>query len=780
MKRQLLFSMLCIVGALSLHAQIKEVDMTQTFVDKGLTNWNNWNGATGYTETKYCPAVTTNSGQTVQVCERYDGSCANLEDVFYSDLSGLTPGTYHIELYGGAAFTFGRGFSSDAFTGGDGDSNSAFNPGDKIDPPETGVTLYARTSEGDFTEEIPIYYATDFPDGAATVKLENVVVGSDGTMRLGLTKEKANTNWHIIQLKGVTALVDLADLVASAKADLQTLVDEAAPYRSYDEALDVALTEAEGYLAATPADEAEAEALIANIEASKAALPPLIAKAKNAASLAEASATNPVATDFVINGTFDTERNVAPWQTTGEFQNSGTAINQFDAFNVPFFENWNPDAKPNKMYQVIENIPNGVYKLKICAFVNTFAGYGQTSQYVFANDAKTYLTTGTPTAYEVLVEVTDNKIEIGFEQTDATSNWMGIDNVSLTYYGNCTMAEVEFASYIATVKELKKKIAAITALPPKMLESNTLILDAISDTQSSVEDYEYVINILNGLYDQSKECEKNYAQYTYMHDLVTAMLAVPYVEKTSGAHADLEAANVEPDMSFFQDIPDEFFKLNQAAFQYVTNADPDAGEQFDITFFLRNSDLAPFDPGTPANDVAGWLTEQEGGNFQTMVNGEMGPGDEHFMEYWRDTAPTSGFVLYQMVNLPAGNYSVTARAGLLQDTGGDNANVTFSANNTDGSPVAVGPLSPQSVEFVNDTEDVVQLGLKAHEGNTYRWFGINDLHLYKLSPVSTGIATIDNGEKNVLTGKIYDLSGREVKSPVRGLYIINGKKVMIK
>ncbi|NLV52693.1 MAG: hypothetical protein GXY64_05465 [Bacteroidales bacterium] len=44
---------------------------------------------------------------------------------------------------------------------------------------------------------------------------------------------------------------------------------------------------------------------------------------------------------------------------------------------------------------------------------------------------------------------------------------------------------------------------------------------------------------------------------------------------------------------------------------------------------------------------------------------------------------------------------------------------------------------------------------------------------------ATGVNSIEiaNSLKN---GKIYDLSGREVSDPTRGLYIINGKKVMIK
>jgi hypothetical protein len=45
---------------------------------------------------------------------------------------------------------------------------------------------------------------------------------------------------------------------------------------------------------------------------------------------------------------------------------------------------------------------------------------------------------------------------------------------------------------------------------------------------------------------------------------------------------------------------------------------------------------------------------------------------------------------------------------------------------------------------------------------------------------ATGIAIVENGQLNVLTGKAYDLSGREVKNPTKGLYIIDGKKVFLK
>ena len=153
---------------------------------------------------------------------------------------------------------------------------------------------------------------------------------------------------------------------------------------------------------------------------------------ENTAKVEGASASDPILTDFVVNGMFTD--NVNGWTCTGGFQNQARANNQDGDFTKPFFENWNGSAQVNKMYQTINNIPNGTYKLKIAAFVNNLADPNE-SQYVFANNDKTYLTTGSPTFYEVWTVVENNTIEIGLEQTEAIANWMGIDNVSLTYYG---------------------------------------------------------------------------------------------------------------------------------------------------------------------------------------------------------------------------------------------------------------------------------------------------------------------------------------------------------
>lgn len=225
---------------------------------------------------------------------------------------------------------------------------------------------------------------------------------------------------HVSHLK-----LTWADPLAAAKDALQAEIDRAKLCDAKEGLADAIAAAEEALANATTAEELSA-ALAALQTVDKDAL------LRYDNGLADASAQNGMATTFVVNGTFDSNTN--GWTCTGGFQNTGTATNQQGDFTGKFWENWNPSAKENKMYQTINNIPNGTYKLKIAAFVNTLADPNE-SQFVFANDDKTYLTTGNPTFYEVWTVVTDNKVEIGLEQTTATANWMGIDNVSLTYYG---------------------------------------------------------------------------------------------------------------------------------------------------------------------------------------------------------------------------------------------------------------------------------------------------------------------------------------------------------
>jgi hypothetical protein len=387
-----------------------------------------------------------------------------------------------------------------------------------------------------------------------------------------------------------TAKALYAKLIAAAKAYVTKVKAIPTEGKEGVEDLNTAINAAELALAAEDSDFSAINTAITNLIAAVKAFTKVNKIADNEALVAGASLENPVAAPFVVNGTFD--ENTNGWTSTGEFQNRGTATNQQGAFTGNYWENWNPDAKVNKMYQNINNIPNGVYKLSICAFVNNFGG----TQYVFANDAKTNLTTGNPTAYEVFVEVTNNTIQIGLEQTTVTANWMGIDNVSLTYYGNCTIEEAQFGSLVQDLDDLKARIRAITAVPQALIDADEVTLDSYDpSTYTTAAQYENAISALTAVLSARQQAEVTYAKLTELKGYVTNLLAVDYIELVSGAHATLESESAdESDLTTAAAIEQAYTDLKNATMTYVANADPAEGSQFDLTFLLTNPDVTSF------------------------------------------------------------------------------------------------------------------------------------------------------------------------------------------
>ena len=367
-------------------AYAADIDKT----DKVGTSKEAWNAAGG--------PVTIDG---ISMPEKYETTTATLGDVMWQTVEGLDNGTYTVELWANARYTAGRGFESAAT---DGQLECTF--------------LYANNVE----ISIPVVFNADLNNNTSHV-LEGVEV-TDGTLKMGMTKKADGSNWHTIQIKSLTLHATDDAALASAKAELQAAIDAAAAVSPASEALTAAIATAQGVLETATTPE-EVLAAVAPLQAATAL-------AVNTNAVAGATVAAPVVTNFVVNGTFDTNGVVAPWKTTTGAQNQTTATNQTGAFTGNFFENWNPSNYTGKIYQVIENIPNGLYELSICAFASVYDG---TAQYVYANADQVALVAGAPTAYTVRTTVTDNKIEVGLEQTAAVNNWMGIDNVSLKYFG---------------------------------------------------------------------------------------------------------------------------------------------------------------------------------------------------------------------------------------------------------------------------------------------------------------------------------------------------------
>ncbi len=150
-------------------------------------------------------------------------------------------------------------------------------------------------------------------------------------------------------------------------------------------------------------------------------------------------------TSNIVNPDFNGET-ISGWTSTTKAQNNCTAHNVADdpatnpdkAFDGKFYENWNPDPYTGKMYQEVKDLPNGVYKCSLAAFVNTLdlKNAVNQKQYVYFNDTKLPLTTTNAKVYTKCIDVANNTIEMGLAQDSAITNWMGLDNAKIEYYGS--------------------------------------------------------------------------------------------------------------------------------------------------------------------------------------------------------------------------------------------------------------------------------------------------------------------------------------------------------
>ncbi len=336
------------------------------------------------------------------------------------------------------------------------------------------------------------------------------------------------------------------------------------------------------------------------------------------------------------------------------------------------------------------------------------------------------------------VAVTDGTLRIGVKKSTAVgADWTIFDNFRLQYRGvDLTAYKEQMDAAIVTAESIDQ------SLLPTTIKNNlaSVISTYKGQTYYTEEDYLTAINAINAAITTANASIAPYAVYNTLRTDVQALYDVDeYDELVADAHTTLgtalstAATNVAA-AEDADDIESVTATMKTAAITYAGNANPtNEAKPFDLTFMLTNPDVSDYWTGAWGVKPDGWYTDHSDGNFQVMANEDMGPGGEVFMEYWSESAKTSGFCLNQKVTLDEGTYKMTGRVGLMQDTGGNNAKMTFSANETDGTQIVVGSLANQEVEFVNTSNNTeVKVGIKAHTGNTYRWIGINKIKLYKI------------------------------------------------
>ena len=391
------------------------------------------------------------------------------------------------------------------------------------------------------------------------------------------------------------------------------------------------------------------------------------------------------------------------------------------------------------------------------------------------------------------------ELRLGIKKSVATADdWTIFDNFRLYYTGPVQTGPEQqdpdlsgfMAELKATVQKATNKADALTSddVPQSYIDELQSYASIYSDDQieamTSEEEITQAIDDVNATLRKENPFRIVYAEWK---------AAKANYDELAGVPSDNQTANDEfvgivnaqdlavQDATAPDDIRTAIETADMAVMAYLTEASPAEGSEFDLTFLLTNPDVTSFWNGEWGVTPDGWYTQQTDGNFQVMTNEKMGASGEVFMEYWSETPATKDYVLCQHVTLPGGIYKVTTLAGLQENVGGTTARVTLSVNETDYMPIALGMLADTQMIFELEEQEAQELmiGLKAHEGNCYRWMAINKMTLTK-QPANTVPTAIDGAlHLNDKCGVVYDLQGRKVNAQLpKGLYISGGRKLL--
>ncbi len=244
--------------------------------------------------------------------------------------------------------------------------------------------------------------------------------------------------------------------------------------------------------------------------------------------LLQLSGSTPDITSYVVtNPNFDS--NINGWNTP--IGGGKLADNKTDETRN-FYESWNSTPKEGRMYQVIENLPQGTYELSIKAFTDqevapnaanlAVAVYAQgrevgttSSSYIRPN----HVTSSSFTEYKTYAYVDETgKLEIGMRQySPAQFKWLGMDDVTLKYIA----ADNQEETYLVPIYQ-DKWSAAKTALGyAAALEDDTYeeitgpertnLTAALNATISTIADYANTRSVLEAAYQDFIAAPANYA-----------------------------------------------------------------------------------------------------------------------------------------------------------------------------------------------------------------------------------------------------------------------------
>ena len=210
-----------------------------------------------------------------------------------------------------------------------------------------------------------------------------------------------------------------------------------------------------------------------------------------------------------------------------------------------------------------------------------------------------------------------------------------------------------------------------------------------------------------------------------------------------------------------------------------------AEEPFDITAIIFNADLEDIEHSTREQAPPYWQVDALGKNngYQDNNTYSNAEGDitlDHFIESWTPSGTLADGQISQTLAgaLPAGFYRLEV------DGKSSSTAVGIEFGVTDGTkswtvPVVSDDPAHWSVNFESDGTSVLTIGIFVKETNA-TWIAFDNFKLGYIGSTAPDAVEGIAAEGTAKPAAIYNLAGQRVQKAIRGLYIINGRKVVIK
>ena len=502
------------------------------------------------------------------------------------------------------------------------------------------------------------------------------------------------------------------------------------------------------------------------------------------ATLNEATAENGVDATFLLkDANFNrNDQRVAAWVVSEDCTNKnlggGADGSHYNACAESYHSTFT-------ISQIAEGAPKGIYAVTAQGFYRQDTDGDFALPYFFANDEKADfpLKTGSEnnmgdagnsfdnglyTIDPIYVEVAENGTLTVGTKSETANFWCIWDNFKLTYYGaNATMDEVKNGAIVKELAELRAKAQNMLADIEVDAVKNA-INEALTATASvtGTEAITAAIATMKAVIEKgeasiiAKNVLPKMKQLTEETNLYTAEALNAYYTQWEVKYLDGSLTKTEATTNLQDPFLVTSWHANAAANTLLMSA-------WDETPMNWNS-----------YHLNTWSTEggSDGSNFVVP-----------FIEYWTgDGESLAEKTLTATMNgLKEDTYKVTALVRVRTKNGASAPayGITLQVNNGDAVDVCGGAQVGNSQFYLQEFEangavtenGELKIKFNVAADNNISWLSFKNVKF--IDQTSVGIQNVNTSKQ---PESIYNLSGQKVQKAGKGLYIINGKKVVLK